>query len=81
MPLARAAARRRRRRDGAVALQLAGVGAFASPFVDVFGAPGRILGLPAGALLLFVLWFGLIALAARQARGEAGQARGEGGGG
>lgn len=69
LPLARAAARRRRLRDRAVAVQLAGVAVFASPFVDVFGGGGRVFGLPAGAVLLFVCWFGLIALTAALARG------------
>lgn len=71
MPLARAALRRRRRRDGAAALQLGAAALFVSPFVDVFGGGGRIFGLPAGAVMIFGLWFVLIALAARLARRQA----------
>ena len=76
LPLARAALRRRRLRDAALALQLGGVALFVSPFADVFAGTGRGMGLPAGATLLFALWFGLIALAAwlspRLARDETG---------
>lgn len=76
LPLARAALHRRRLRDAALALQVGGVVLFVSPFVDVFAGPGRLFGLPAGALLLFGFWFALIALAAwlspRLARDETG---------
>ena len=72
LPLARAATRRRRARDAAAALQLLGAALFATPFVDVFGGAGRVFGLPAGALLLFVAWFGLIGVAAWLARRDGG---------
>ena len=71
MPLARDVLRRRRLRDAAAALQLGAAALFVSPFVDVFGGGGRIFGLPAGAVMLFGLWFLLIALAARLARLQA----------
>ena len=51
LPLARAALRRRRLRDAALALQLGGVALFVSPFADVFAGTGRVMGLPAGATL------------------------------
>jgi hypothetical protein len=85
-PLARAALARRKLLDAAAALPLAGLALLVSPLLDVFAGDGRVLGLPAGAVYVFAVWFGLIALAARLARrlaaeGDAGEPGGGSGGG
>lgn len=67
-PLAREALARRKLRDAAVALPLAGIALLASPLLDVVASSGRILGLPVGAVYVFGAWFALIAVAARLAR-------------
>jgi hypothetical protein len=66
-PLARAALARRRRRDAAVVLPLAGLLVFASPLLDLLAGAGRVFGIPAPALALFLAWFALIGLIARLA--------------
>ena len=67
-PLARAALARRRRRDAAAVLPLAGVVLFASPLIDAFAEAGLIGGIPVSVIYVFGVWFGLIALTARLAR-------------
>lgn len=63
-PLARAALMRRKRRDAALALPLAGVLLVASPALDALAGGG----LARATLYLFAVWFVLIAAAAALAR-------------
>jgi hypothetical protein len=72
-PLAREAFDRRRRRDAAIALPLAGIFLLTSPFLDVFAGPGTLVGVPLGLLYIFAAWAGLIlaaGLLARRLRGD-----------
>jgi threonine/homoserine efflux transporter RhtA len=67
-PLARAVLDRRRRRDIAIALPVAGLVLFASPLLDLMARGGSLGGIPLGALYVFGSWFGLIWATARIAR-------------
>ena len=68
-PLARGALARRKRRDAAAVLPLAGIVLLASPLIDAFADGGMIGGIPVSVIYIFGVWFGLIALTARLARG------------
>jgi hypothetical protein len=67
-PLAGEALARRKRRDVALILPLAGVFLLVSPFLDVFARAGSLLGVPVGVLYVFAVWLGLILAAAALAR-------------
>ena len=67
-PLAREALARRKRRDAAVVLPLAGVLLFVSPLLDLMVGGASLFGLPVGVLYIFGSWFALIALTARLAK-------------
>ena len=67
----RAALLRRKRRDAAVALTLAGAFLLVSPFLDLFADAGRIWGVPAATVYVFGVRSALIALTAALARGLA----------
>ncbi len=67
-PLARAALRRRKRRDAAMALPLLGVFLLASPFVELFSLGPRPFGVPLAVAYIFVVWFALIVLSFRLSR-------------
>jgi hypothetical protein len=67
-PLARAALARRKRRDAAAVLPLAGIVLLASPLIDAVADAGLIGGIPVSAIYIFGVWFALIALTARLAR-------------
>ncbi len=67
-PLARAALARRKRRDAAIALPLAGVLLFVSPLLDLVAGADVLLGVPLSVLYIFGAWFGLIAATARLSR-------------
>lgn len=75
-PLAQEALARRKRRDGAAALPLAGALIFVSPLLDVLARAGAPFGIPAAALVVFGAWFALVALtgwlARRLTRDDAG---------
>jgi hypothetical protein len=66
-PLADSALARRKRRDAAAILPLAGILLFASPLLDVVAGGGRLAGIPLAVVFVFGAWFGLIALTARLA--------------
>jgi hypothetical protein len=68
-PLARAALARRKRRDAAAILPMVGVVLLVSPLIDAFADAGTIAGIPVSVIYIFGIWFGLIALTARLARG------------
>jgi hypothetical protein len=68
-PLARGALARRKRRDAAAILPLLGIVLFASPLIDAFADAGLIGGIPVSVIYVFGVWFALIALTARLARG------------
>ncbi len=68
-PLARGALARRKRRDAAAILPLVGVVLFASPLIDAFADAGPLWGIPGSVIYVFGVWFALIALTARLARG------------
>ncbi|MEM8597093.1 MAG: hypothetical protein AAGF76_11570 [Pseudomonadota bacterium] len=68
------AARRRRRRDAAMALPLAGILLLFSPVMLIFDLDGTILGVPAPVAYLFIAWAGLIAAARSIGRGLAMEA-------
>jgi hypothetical protein len=68
-PLARGALARRKRRDAAAILPLAGIVLFASPLIDSFADAGLVGGIPVSVIYVFGVWFALIALTARLARG------------
>ncbi len=59
-PLARAALDRRKRRDTAIALPLAGLVLFASPLLDLMARGGSLGGIPLATLYVFGAWFLLI---------------------
>jgi hypothetical protein len=67
-PLARAALDRRRRRDIAIALPVAGLVLFASPLLDLMARGGSLGGIPLAALYVFGGWFALIWATAQIAR-------------
>jgi hypothetical protein len=67
-PLARVVLARRKRRDAAIALPLAGVALFASPLLDLMANAGRVGGVPLAAIYIFGVWFALIACTGRLAR-------------
>lgn len=74
-PLASAATQRRKRRDAALALPLAGLFLLASPLLDVVARAGAVLGVPVAVLYVFGVWAGLIlltGLATRSLRGPGG---------
>jgi hypothetical protein len=59
-PLARAALDRRKRRDTAIALPLAGLVLFASPLLDLMAGGGSLGGIPLATLYVFGAWFLII---------------------
>jgi hypothetical protein len=67
-PLARAALDRRKRRDAAIALPIAGVVLFASPLLDLTAGAGNLAGIPLAVLYVFGTWFALIWATASLAR-------------
>jgi hypothetical protein len=66
-PLAREALGRRRRRDAALILPLAGAFLLVSPLLDVFAA-GSLFGVPTAVIYVFAVWAGLIVAAGALAR-------------
>jgi hypothetical protein len=67
-PLARLALARRKRRDAAIALPLAGVVLFVSPLLDLAAGAGRLADVPVAVIYIFGVWFALIACTARMAQ-------------
>jgi hypothetical protein len=67
-PLAIEALARRKRRDAAAVLPLAGALLFVSPLLDLVAGAGAPFGIPAAVLAVFAGWFALIALTGRLAR-------------
>lgn len=61
LPLAREALARRKRRDVATVLPLAGIALLVSPFLNVVADAGTLFGLPVKVIYVFAVWFGLIA--------------------
>lgn len=58
----------RRWRDLALLLPIFGLGLLLPPIIDVAGAAGPLLGLPAGVVYVFGVWAVLIVIAARMSR-------------
>ena len=58
----------RRWRDLALLLPVFGLGLLLPPIIDVAGAAGPVMGLPAGVVYVFGVWAALILIAARMSR-------------
>jgi hypothetical protein len=58
----------RRWRDLSLLLPVFGLGLLLPPIIDVAGAAGPVLGLPAGVVYVFGVWAALIVIAARMSR-------------